>query len=274
VRKLSFGNATHVGRVRSENQDSYGKFPDGNTDLNHPGGQLFVIADGMGGQNAGREASSMAVKTLADTYYAGRSSSILENLGAAYLAANNAIYAKSTSSPEFRGMGTTCVTLLLNEGKAYIGNIGDSRVYKINQRGITQLTQDHSKVAELVRRGIISPEEAKHHPERSHLYRAMGPRQAIEVDYFDNMPLSSSRSYLMCTDGLFNHVDDEEIRQIVLSAAPEKACKQLIQLALDRGGSDNVTIQVVRVDVTPSTTVGPFERGKERFRSFLKSKKR
>jgi serine/threonine protein phosphatase PrpC len=274
VRKLSFGNATHVGRVRSENQDSFGKFPEGNTDLNHPGGQLFIIADGMGGQNAGREASAMAVKTLAHTYYAGKSPSVLENLGAAYVAANDAIYAKSTSSPEFRGMGTTCVTLVLTESRVFIGNIGDSRVYKINHRGIAQLTQDHSKVAELVRRGIITPDEARHHPERSHLYRAMGPRQTIEVDYFDNMSLTSSRSYLMCTDGLFNHVDDEELRQVVLGSTPERACKQLIQLALDRGGSDNVTIQIIKVDVTPTTTMGPIERGRERFRSFLKSKKR
>jgi serine/threonine protein phosphatase PrpC len=274
VRKLSFANATHVGRVRSENQDSFGKFPEGNTDLHHPGGQLFVIADGMGGQNAGREASAIAVNTLGQAYYAGASLSVIDNLGAAYVAANEAIYSKSTSGPEYRGMGTTCVTLVLTDGKAFIGNIGDSRVYKINHRGIRQLTQDHSKVAELVRRGIITAEEARHHPERSHLYRAMGPRPTIEVDYFDNMALGTSRSYLMCTDGLFNHVDDDEMRQIILNSSPERACKQLIQLALDRGGSDNVTIQVIRVEVSNSTSMSPIARGKERFRSFLKSKKR
>jgi protein phosphatase len=249
VRRISFGNYSHVGAVRSENQDSFGKFPEGNTDLNCPGGQLFVIADGMGGQNAGREASTIAVRELGATYYAGTDPSVIDNLRRAFSSANEAIYRKSGTGPQYRGMGTTCVALVLRDGHAYIGNIGDSRVYKINQRGITQLTHDHSKVAEMVRRGIITQAEARSHPERSHLYRAMGPRPSAEVDYFDDMPLTSSRHYLMCTDGLFNHVEDEEMRQIVLAHGPDRACRQLVQLANERGGTDNITVQVIRVEV-------------------------
>jgi serine/threonine protein phosphatase PrpC len=273
VRKISFGNESHIGSVRSENQDSFGKFPDGNLDLNCPGGQLFVIADGMGGQNAGREASTIAVREIGAAYYAGTEPSVVGNLRRAFSAANEAIYRKSGTGPQYRGMGTTCVALVLRDGHAYIGNIGDSRVYKVNHRGITQITHDHSKVAEMVRRGIISREEARNHPERSHLYRAMGPRPSAEVDFFDDMPLSSSRCYLMCTDGLFNHVEDEEMRQIVLAQAPERACRQLIQLANERGGSDNITVQVVRVDVSPAA-VSPLTRGSDKLKSVWKSGKK
>jgi serine/threonine protein phosphatase PrpC len=273
VRKISFGNDSHVGSVRSENQDSFGKFPEGNLDMNCPGGQLFVIADGMGGQNAGREASTIAVRELGTAYYAGTDPSVIGNLRRAFSAANEAIYRKSGTGPEFRGMGTTCVVLVLRDGHAYIGNIGDSRIYKINQRGITQLTQDHSKVAEMVRRGIITREEAKNHPERSHLYRAMGPRPSAEVDFFDEMPLTSSRHYLMCTDGLFNHVEDEEMRQIVLAHTPERACRQLIQLANERGGSDNITVQVVRVDVN-TAALSPLSRSRDKLKSIWKPGKK
>jgi protein phosphatase len=266
---MSFGNYSHVGMVRSENQDAFGKFPDGNTDLNCPGGQLFVIADGMGGQNAGREASAIAVRTLSETYYAGDEQGVVPNLRRAFAAANDAIYRKSGSGPQYRGMGTTCVALVLRGGHAFIGNIGDSRVYKINQRGITQLTNDHSKVAEMVRRGIISKEEARNHPERSHLYRAMGPRPGADVDFFDEMPLSSSRWYLMCTDGLFNHVSDEEMRDVVTAHAPDRACRQLVQMANERGGTDNITVQVVRVDIN-DTSFNPIARGRERLKAMWK----
>lgn len=272
MRRLTFGNYTHVGVVRSENQDSFGKFPEGTTDLNCPGGQLFVIADGMGGQNAGREASTIAVRTLAETYYAETDGSVIANLKRAFAAANEAIYHKSGTGPEYRGMGTTCVVLVLRDGHAYIGNIGDSRVYKINHRGITQLTQDHSKVAEMVRRGIITKDQAKTHPERSHLYRAMGPRASVDVDYFDEMPLTSPRHYLMCTDGLFNHVEEEEMREIVMGSSPERACRKLVQLANERGGSDNITVQVIRVEVN-NTSFSPLIRGKERLTMMWKPKK-
>jgi protein phosphatase len=272
VKRIIFANYSHVGKVRSENQDSFGKFPEGTLDLGVPGGQLFVIADGMGGQNAGREASTLAVRTLAEAYYAGNDPAVIPNLREAFAAANAAIYAKSTTGQQYRGMGTTCVVIVLRDGHAYIGNIGDSRVYKVNQRGIEQLTNDHSKVAEMVRRGIITREEAKTHPERSHLYRAMGPRASAEVDFFDDMPLTSSRTYLMCTDGLFNHVDDEDMRRIVLASSPDKACRQLVQLANDRGGTDNITVQVIRVDVN-TTSLGPIARGKERLKAMLKPKK-
>jgi serine/threonine protein phosphatase PrpC len=258
--------------IRSENQDAFGKFPEGNLDLNCPGGQLFIIADGMGGQNAGREASRMAVKTLAEKYYAGGGPTVVDDLKSSFAAANDAIFRKSTSSPEFHGMGTTCVALVLKNGHAYIGNIGDSRVYEIHERGIVQLTNDHSKVAEMVRRGIISKEEARSHPERSHLYRAMGPRPSVEVDFFDRLPVASNRWYLMCTDGLFNHVDDPEMQRIVLSNSPEKACRQLVHLANERGGSDNITVQVIHVNVS-GTPNNPLSRGKERIKDMLKAKK-
>jgi len=256
LKTVTFGNSSHVGMVRSDNQDFFGKYPDENLDLSAPKGQLFIVADGMGGHMAGRKASETAVNALARAYFSNPVDDILESLREAFKVANSEVYNLGANNPAFAGMGTTCVALVLKDGNGYIGNIGDSRVYQIMRRSVVQLTQDHSKVAEMVRRGIISKQEARTHPERSHLYKALGTRPSAEADFYNEISLFRSKYFLMCSDGLYNHVEDWEMQKTVLSNPPQKACETLVRLANERGGLDNITVQIVQIAVGS----GPFDR--------------
>ena len=244
---ITFGSSSDVGLQRTENQDNFGKFPEGNLDLAAPKGQLFIVADGMGGHEGGREASEMAVQIVQESYFGDTADSIPKRLENAILKANMSIYEFSTNHPRFMSMGTTCSVLVLKDDRAYIGHVGDSRIYRITASAIEQLTDDHSKVAELHRRGVISKEEARYHPERSYLYRAVGVRPITEVDLIDDMPINADEYYLLCSDGLINHVEDSEMKNIVLSHEPQEACEALVALANENGGSDNITVIVVRV---------------------------
>jgi len=254
VRTVLTARATDRGRVRLENQDSAGVFPEVRGDTPLPKGQLFIVADGMGGHNAGREASELAVETLGNEYFASISRDVETSLRQGFAAANTRIYQKSASGPGFAGMGTTCTALVLTNGQALIGHIGDSRIYRITRTKITQLTEDHSRVAELVRRAIITKEQARTHPERSQLYRAMGTRPEVEVDIIGPLKLPQTCHFLMCTDGLFNHVTEDEMQSIVLARPPAEACASLIALANERGGHDNITLQII---TATSTGKGP-----------------
>jgi serine/threonine protein phosphatase PrpC len=250
TRTIQFASASHPGMVRKENQDHLGKFPEDSLDLSSQQGQLFVVADGMGGHQAGSKASEMAVANIAKSYFASSNEDVLTNLRRAFSKANEQIYRCSLEHPEYRGMGTTCSALVLKGSRGYIGHVGDSRIYRIGKRKITQLTKDHSKVAEMVRQGILTKEEARYHPERSHLYRALGTRPAAEVDFIDDISLDQSRYFLLCSDGLFNHVEERELQKMVLSHPPTDACKMLIELANQRGGLDNITVQVIHLTVS------------------------
>ncbi len=247
LKAITFGSYSHVGMVRENNQDFFGKFPYDNLDLSTAKGQLFIVADGMGGHNAGRDASELAVNILTYYYFSIPKDNIAEALKQAFQGTNEHIYHYSKNSPEHEGMGTTCVALVLKDNHAYIGNMGDSRIYRITKRKIMQLTQDHSKVAEMVRRGILTKEEAKVHPERSLLYRALGTKPVAEVDIINNIDLKNDEYFLMCTDGLYNHVSEKEIQRLVLANEPESGCKALVNLANERGGQDNITLQIIHV---------------------------
>ena len=248
---IEFGSCSDIGMVRQENQDSFGKFPEGNLDLSNDSGQLFVVADGMGGHEGGREASQMAVQTIRDSYFGDSARSIPERLEQALQKANSDIYEFSTVHPRYMSMGTTCSALVLKNDRAYIGHVGDSRIYRITSSAIEQLTDDHSRVAELHRRGVISKEEARYHPERSYLYRAVGVRPTVEVDLIEDVPINPGEYFLLCSDGLINHVEDSEFKRIVLGHEPQKACEALVALANKNGGSDNITVIIVGVSESP-----------------------
>jgi len=244
---ITVGNRTDLGLTRSENQDSLGKFPENSTDLAGPRGQLFIVADGMGGHRGGREASQTAVRIIQDIYSSNTSGDIDEVLEDALQAANREIFKLACSDPNLFGMGTTCTVLSLVEDEACIAHVGDSRVYRINESTIEQLTQDHSQVGEMERQGIISQREAREHPQRFLLNRALGAREDVEVDIYDNIKLTPGDYFLLCTDGLAK-VDDQELKEAVLSNPPQQACDQLVKLANERGGEDNVTVQVIQVE--------------------------
>jgi protein phosphatase len=231
--------------VRSENQDSYGAFPEEMHKAGGSKGQLFIVADGMGGHKAGKQASQVAVQTLAECYFSSSTDDILESLTHAFREANTKVFDQSTSDTAYAGMGTTCTALILKDDQVVIGHIGDSRVYRITRKTIHQLTEDHSRVADLVRRAIITKEQARIHPERSQLYRALGTRPQVDVDYLTPSPLPSDCTFLLGTDGLFNHVSEDEMQSLALAKPPAEACKALVELANERGGHDNITVQVI-----------------------------
>lgn len=243
---LKHASRSDVGLTRSDNQDSCGKFPEDSENLYSQLGQLFIVADGMGGHQGGREASQMAVRIIQEQYFSDPHGDIDENLEDAFQAANREIYALASSNTGLLGMGTTCTAMALVAGNATIAHVGDSRAYRINDAAIEQLTEDHSQVAEMERQGILTHSEARSHPHRYLLNRALGANEEVEIDIYDEFTLSPGDCFLLCSDGLAN-VENEELKKIVLSNTPEKACDELIKLANQRGGEDNVTVQIIKI---------------------------
>jgi len=176
----------------------------------------------------------------------------VERLREALFHANKVIYELGTSDRAFSGMGTTCSALVIAGDAVVLGHVGDSRIYRITRKSIEQMTDDHSRVGELVRRGIITKEQAKVHLERSLLYRALGARESAEVDVAETDPLHASCWFLLCSDGLTNHVSDPELQSLILSKTPADAAAALVEFANQRGGSDNITVIVIRATVTHS----------------------
>jgi protein phosphatase len=245
---IEFGLKSDIGLVREENQDTAGVFPQDQSDDNVFPGLLFVVADGMGGHRGGREASSIAVRTISDVFYSGEQASIIERLKNAFDEANIAVREFGQSHPEHRGLGTTLTALAVHKGNMYVAHVGDSRAYRVSGETIVQLTEDHSIVQEWLRKGWITGEQARTHPERSLLYRALGVGADVVVDIVEGIEHESGDRFVLCSDGLTTHVEEEEIREIVSSRDPGEACDALVDLALERGGVDNVTVLVMRVD--------------------------
>ena len=244
-RRIGYGACSDVGMVRSENQDAYGRFPRHAT--SDAADQLFVVADGMGGHVRGQEASRTAVHVVQETYFSAAGRAVTERLRRAFEAANAGIYKRAHNGEQHDKMGTTCTVLALSENRLYLGHVGDSRAYRINRRGIEQLSHDHTLVEELLREGILTEKEALMHPRRNTLTRAMGVTPNIQVDLAQVGPIQAGDNFLLCTDGLAN-VSTRELQQVVLSDSPQRACEKLVEMANDRGGHDNVTVMIVRID--------------------------
>lgn len=244
---ISHGGATHVGLMRSQNQDSYGKFPKDDDDLQYEKGQLFIVADGLGGHVGGQEASSLAVTRIAESYYALPPENLVQNLRQAIEDANIYIHEQAIEKPQLHGMGTTCTVLLARDKFCHIAHVGDSRAYHVTANDIRQLTRDHTRVAELQRQGLISEEEARYHPERSILYRALGTHPEVDVDLMAEIPLKSGESFVLCSDGM-SRLDFSDVRDIVIANKPQIACDKLVELANELDGDDNVTVQIVHVN--------------------------
>ncbi|MBN2367176.1 MAG: protein phosphatase 2C domain-containing protein [Calditrichaeota bacterium] len=243
---IEYGSKSDIGMVRSDNQDFFGKFPSGNDELSYPGGQLFIVADGMGGHERGREASEAAVNTFGEKYYSSSRNDIPAKMKEAMIAANEQVYRLANRAEGFVKMGTTCSALVISDKYAYIAHVGDSRIYRINSGGIEQLTQDHTQVAEMFRKGILSEQEAEDHPSKSVLVRALGVKPETEVDVIGNIELQADDYFLLCSDGLAR-VPLEDLRQTVLSHSPQQACEMLVGYANQLGGHDNVTVQIIEI---------------------------
>jgi protein phosphatase len=244
---INYAGLTDIGKERTKNQDSYGQFPENTFDSLTPGGLMFVVADGMGGHEMGEEASRMAVEILSREYYESQESNIDQSLVHSVQKANSAIFEKATATSEKHQMGTTLSALVLTGNTAHIVHVGDSRIYLARDGKLIQLTTDHTKVEELKRAGIINKEEAKSHPERSVLQRALGVKEQVRVDISGDLQIKPNDTFILCTDGLAR-IKKDELIDIALKETPGVTCQKLIDLANERGGIDNSTVQIIKIE--------------------------
>lgn len=234
---------TDTGRLRESNQDSVfceenavGAFPN-----------LFLVADGMGGHNAGDLASKICVEQYVERMRNSDKRTPVSAMQDAVKAANDAIIEKSMEDPVYRGMGTTLVGLMIEEHFAYIVNIGDSRLYLIRDQ-IQQITVDHSLVEEMVLSGEIEKAQMRTHPNKNIITRALGTAREPRPDCFE-IEVRSGDIFLLCSDGLSNMLDDKEIEQIIREEEVlENAGKRLVEAANEAGGKDNISVVLVRVE--------------------------
>lgn len=238
---------TDLGRVRENNEDKHEHFiPEEDAALASRG-HVYVVCDGMGGHNAGQIASELAVKTFIDVYLNHPASDPGVAATAAIHAANRFVRDVGLSVPSRRGMGTTLSALLLVQDQAWIAHVGDSRVYRLRDGALDQLTRDHTWVEDAVRSGVMSREEAEAHAYRHVITQAIGTEAEVTPDVFTT-DLQPGDRFLLCSDGLNNHVNDDAIRAHLADYGIAEACWRLVNLALAEGGSDNCTVMVVAVD--------------------------
>lgn len=246
VGNVEVGFLTDTGQRRTGNEDAYFVFDASEDDL-ESNGLLVAVADGMGGHAAGETASKIAAQTLSSYYENCSGKDVQERLGDCIRKANAEIYEEAQSTPTLKGMGTTLTVALVTNMTVNIGQVGDSRAYLIRNEAIRRLTDDHSLVAEQIRQGILTEEEAATHPARNIITRALGTREIVEVDY-TSLALRPDDRILLCSDGLHGVVKDGQILDTILTSpsAPE-ACQELIDLANQGGGPDNITAVLVHL---------------------------
>ena len=254
-----------VGMVRDHNEDCFlVTFEDAvEPELMAQRGRLFVVADGMGGAAAGERASQLVVETIKEQYYFGPmvDGPLGASLQAALEAANARVHSEAVMNPELKGMGSTCTALLVAQNEVWFAHVGDTRLYLVRDRKMLQLTDDHSKVAQMVRDGFLTEEQAESHPEKNVLQRSIGPKPTVEVDAsIRAVEVRDGDRLVLCSDGLTNHVRDAEIAEIVDTMPGTKAVDALIDLAKNRGGTDNITVVLVHIGTErPSRRPPPTE---------------
>ena len=234
-------SATDVGQKRKMNQDYV--FVSENPVGNLP--NLFVVADGMGGHNAGDYASSHAVTSMVEEIRQDADFNPVKVIRHAIETANTEIIEQAQKDEKLRGMGTTMVVATIVGQYAYVANVGDSRLYVVDKQ-LRQITRDHSLVQEMVRMGEITAEEARNHPDKNIITRALGAERTVDIDFFD-LKLEPDSTILMCSDGLSNMVEDSEIEKIILNQTEELPQKgeRLLREANQNGGKDNIAIVLV-----------------------------
>lgn len=250
---MQFFGKTDIGAVRDSNQDN---FFVGYLDIegNHEPVFLAVVCDGMGGVSGGSLASTLATDTFVKKVCAGIKNVIEEDLNKdtcesilsfAISCANDEIFSAAKENPEFSGMGTTLVAMLIFRETVYIANVGDSRLYCVADEGICRLTRDHSYVQNLVDQGKITEKEANDHPNKNIIMRAVGTDRNIKPDFFKILP--DRKSFLLCSDGLSNYVSDQQLLEYIKTEnSAEAVVTKMIDNAISAGGGDNITAVFVR----------------------------
>jgi serine/threonine protein phosphatase PrpC len=254
--ELNVAKLTDVGRARDHNEDYVDFYIPPDPQQLARKGAIYLVADGMGGHQAGEVASQGAVELAVGQYYSDKTHEVGTSLVRAFRAANQLIHEQAQVDPSKKGMGTTLVAAVILGRKVYVANVGDSRAYLINKKGITQITEDHSWVEEQVRAGLLTPDQARRHPQRNVVTRALGSKPAVEVDLFEG-EINEGDALLLCTDGLTGHVEDQELATIVGMRPPQQAAQSLVALANERGGHDNIGVVIVSAQKEATTVASP-----------------
>jgi serine/threonine protein phosphatase PrpC len=245
---IELASLTDLGCQRSNNEDRYSYWePDSDQEFARKG-RLAMVADGMGGYEGGQEASRIAVETVGEVYAGAAAGNPQGTLIDALRQAHQSIHDYAATHDELHGMGTTCTAIAVIGHDLYFAHIGDSRLYLVRGSNISRLTQDHSYVGRLVESGVISLEEAEIHPQRHILTAALGSGVDISPDHPQSpVELEKGDVLVLCTDGLWSLLTESEL-QSAIHGDLQKACKTLIDMARDRGGPDNITVQLLRVN--------------------------
>ncbi len=234
---MKYGVRTDIGKTREINEDSY-----------IANGNMFAVADGMGGHKAGEIASSLALKVLSKNINPEKD--MKKNLSSSIRKANKTVYRESLSDPKKYGMGTTLTVLIPKNDKVYIGHIGDSRAYLLRNLELTQLTEDHSLVAQMVKEGRLTTREAKLHPLRSVITQALGAKAITKPDIF-TLSIKNGDKLLLATDGVTSMLADSEILKVIIQdREPQTLCDLLVEAANKEGGSDNITVILIEFNKT------------------------
>lgn len=257
--KVDVRARTNTGLVRKENEDAF-------LILEEEG--LLVVADGMGGHAHGEVASALAVQILQESFSPGERRSHIEEayavshsegridrgesidrylLRTAIEEANLAIFERARDNEALRSMGTTVVGFYLHNGSAWIANVGDSRVYRMRDGELVQFTEDHSLINEYIKLNLLTPEQARTFPMKNIIVRALGLAEWVEVDTFE-VDIAAGDRYLLCSDGLSDMVNDDEIGEVLQEDDPDEVVEHLVQAALDKGGLDNITVLLAVVE--------------------------
>jgi protein phosphatase len=255
---------TDVGVRRTHNQDNYAVLLANGEEQFTECGHLYLVADGMGAHAVGEKASEQAAAVIPHTYHKHASQGPTVALRKAFVEANASIHTCGQQNREFEGMGTTTTALLLRPEGAWVGHVGDSRAYRIRDGQIEQLTYDHSLIWEYARRQGIDPDEVKDIPSNV-IIRCLGPEPLVQIDIEGPHPLRPGDIFLLCSDGLSGQVNDSEIGAVAAALPPGEACRFLVDLANLRGGPDNTTVLIVRINGNPQNNgVAPMPARRKR----------
>lgn len=249
--RVRYAALTDIGFRRQNNQDSFAVALCPTKEVWEEGGHLFVVADGMGGHAVGELASKIATDTVPHMFAKMHQHPPAQSLKTAVEAANEAIHERGSQNQDFLRMGTTCSSLVLCSQGAVIAHVGDSRVYRIRNRQIDQLTFDHSLVWEMIQSRRVHPRDAERLCPRNVITRSLGPEPEVNVDVEGPLPVMPGDVFVLCSDGLCGLLNDAEIGMIAGALAPEEACRLLVNLANLRGGPDNITVIVVQTGDLP-----------------------
>lgn len=237
--------ATDVGSVRDNNEDNLVFIRPYDKEKRRDKGCLALVADGMGGHSNGEVASHMATELIPRNYFDSRLG-VLEALKQAFEKSNKAIYQKASKSDSSKSMGTTCTAVVLLQDRVYLGHVGDSRAYLLKGNKLEQLSSDHTYVQHLLDKGMISRDEALSHPQRNIITSAIGTNTKLHADYgLQDVKFETGDKLLLCSDGLYEYLSPEELKQIIGQYSLNDAAQSLIQMAKKRGGHDNISVLIV-----------------------------